>query len=196
MAGQEVAEHDEATEAPSHIVDTVRLIADMHSEHHEKASSTQRMVESTTARIGSPVAVAIMTIAILGWVGANQAAETLGFHAVDPSPFPLLATLLAIISLYLVVMILATQRRDEELDRHRERMILELALLNEQKTTKIIQLLEESRRDNPFVHNRVDAEADAMARPATAQSVIETLNKSHEMASETIPPSETKSPHA
>ncbi|MFX5660743.1 DUF1003 domain-containing protein, partial [Acinetobacter baumannii] len=83
----------------------------------------------------------------------------LGFHAVDPSPFPLLATLLAIISLYLVVMILATQRRDEELDRHRERMILELALLNEQKTTKLIQILEESRRDNPFVHNRVDAEA-------------------------------------
>jgi len=43
---------------------------------------------------------------------------------------------------------------------------LELAILSEQKTAKVIQLLEESRRDNPLIRDRVDQEAEAMAQPA------------------------------
>jgi hypothetical protein len=38
-----------------------------------------------------------------------------------------------------------------------------LATLSDQKTAKVIQLLEESRRCNPFIRDRVDREAEAMA---------------------------------
>jgi uncharacterized membrane protein len=66
----------------------------------------------------------------------------------------------------MTVLILATQRRDDMLAQRRERMMLELAILSEQKLAKIIQLLEESRRDNPLLDNRVDASAAAMETPA------------------------------
>jgi hypothetical protein len=53
-----------------------------------------------------------------------------------------------------------------------ESATIEVAILSEQKLAKVIQLLEESRRDNPLVHNRVDEEAEAMAQPADPQSVF------------------------
>jgi uncharacterized membrane protein len=59
---------------------------------------------------------------------------------------------------------------------------LELAILSEQKTAKVIQLLEESRRDNPLILNRVDQEAEAMAQPADPQSVLDTIKEIHNEA--------------
>ena len=44
---------------------------------------------------------------------------------------------------------------------------------------KVIQLLEESRRDNPLIRDRVDQEAEAMAQPADPQSVLEAIKETH-----------------
>jgi uncharacterized membrane protein len=51
--------------------------------------------------------------------------------------------------------------------------------LSEQKTAKVIQLLEESRRDNPLIRDRVDQEAEVMAQPADPQSVLEAIKETH-----------------
>jgi uncharacterized membrane protein len=61
----------------------------------------------------------------------------------------------------------------------REQLTLELAILSEQKTAKAIQLLEESRRDNPLIRDRVDHEAEAMAQPADPHSVLEAIKETH-----------------
>jgi uncharacterized membrane protein len=75
----------------------------------------------------------------------------------------------------MTVLILATQRRENELASHHERLTLELAILSEQKAAKIISLLEELRQDHP--RDRVDDEAAAMSEPADPQSVLETFKK-------------------
>ena len=54
----------------------------------------------------------------------------------------------------------------------REQMTLESALLTEQKTRKIIELLEELRRDSPGVHDRLDVEAEQMAAKADPHEVL------------------------
>jgi hypothetical protein len=36
-------------------------------------------------------------------------------------------------------------------------------------------LLEESRRDNPLLRNRIDREADAMSQPAETQFVLDAI---------------------
>ena len=82
-------------------------------------------------------------------------------------------------SLYTVVLILATQRREYQLAQLREQLTLELAILSEQETAKVIQLLEESRRDNPLIRDRVDQEAEAMAQPADPQSVLDAIKDTH-----------------
>jgi uncharacterized membrane protein len=51
--------------------------------------------------------------------------------------------------------------------------------LSEQKTAKVIELLEEFRRDNPLVRDRVDQEADAMAQPSDPQRVLDAIKEIH-----------------
>jgi hypothetical protein len=59
----------------------------------------------------------------------------------------------------------------------RARLILELALLADKKSAKIIALLEEMRRDQPGIADRVDAESDAMAVPADPTSVLAAIDE-------------------
>ena len=57
--------------------------------------------------------------------------------------------------------------------------MLELAILSEQKTAKVIHLLEESRRDNPLIRDRLDPQADAMAQLADPQLVLDAIKETH-----------------
>jgi uncharacterized membrane protein len=82
----------------------------------------------------------------------------------------------------MVILILATQQREHQLAQLREQLPLELAILSEQKTAKVIPLLEEFRRDNPLIRNRVDQKAEAMAQPADPQSVLDTIKEIHDEA--------------
>jgi uncharacterized membrane protein len=80
-------------------------------------------------------------------------------------------------ALYMTVLILGTQRRENELASHHEHLTLELAILSEQKTAKIIALLEELRQDHPDIHDRIDREAAALSEPTDPQLVLETIKK-------------------
>jgi uncharacterized membrane protein len=57
----------------------------------------------------------------------------------------------------------------------REQMTLELAILSEQKSAKIIALLEEFRRNDPNQGNDPDEVAEALAKPADAQVVLDAI---------------------
>ncbi len=169
--------NDPAPILPPNIEETIRLVSRLHAEHHQNATPLQRAVDFMTALLGRPRFIAALTLAVAGWIGFNLLAVALGYRPIDPPPFSWLEDAVSLLSLYMVVLILATQRREDQLAQHREQLILELALSSEQKTTKVIQLLEESRRDNPNIRNRVDQEADAMARPADPQSVIDAIKE-------------------
>ena len=72
-------------------------------------------------------------------------------------------------------MILMTQRHDDEMATRREQITLELAILSEQKSSKIIALLEEFRRNDPNQSNQRDKVAEALAEPADAQVVLDAI---------------------
>jgi uncharacterized membrane protein len=162
---------------PGHIEETIRSIDRLNAEHRRDATPLQRAVERLTTMLGRPGILGVLTIIVALWVGVNLLAAAFGYRAVDPPPFSELAGAVSLASLYMVVLILATQRREDQLAQHREQLILELALLSEQKTAKVIELLEEFRRDNPLIHNRVDQQADAMAQPADPQQMLDAIKE-------------------
>jgi uncharacterized membrane protein len=86
----------------------------------------------------------------------------------------------------MVVLVLSAQRREDRLTQRREQLTLELAMLSEQKAAKIIQLLEEYRRDNPQVRDRHDAQAVEMSRPSDTSSVLGAIAETHEEAEQVI----------
>ncbi len=54
---------------------------------------------------------------------------------------------------------------------------MQVNLLTEQKTTKLIRLLEELRRDLPMVKNRHDPEAAALEKPTNPEEVLAVFEK-------------------
>jgi uncharacterized membrane protein len=101
-----------------------------------------------------------------------------GAHrALDPPPFAWLAGVASLASLYLVILILTTQRGDDRLTQRRELLNLELTILSEQKITKVVALLEQLRQDSPHLRDRVDELAEAMSQPADPQSVIDAIKE-------------------
>ena len=121
--------------------------------------------------------IATLTAFVAGWVSLNWFALALGYRAPDPPPFAWLAGASSLASLYLVILILTTQKGDDRLTQRRELLNLELTILSEQKIAKVVALLEELRQDSPDLHDRVDEQAEAMAQPADPRSVIDAIRE-------------------
>ena len=160
---------------PAHIDDTVRAIARLHAEHHGEATTSQRIVETVTARAGQPRSLILLTVLMVGWTTLNLLLPAFGHRAWDEPPFAWLQGATGVAALYMTILILATQRREDQLASHREQLTLELGILSEQKAAKIIELLEELRRDLPDVRDRVDHEAVALSAPADPEAVLNAI---------------------
>jgi uncharacterized membrane protein len=167
---------------PAHIEDTIQAIAKLHADHRSEAGALQRLVERSTGWIGRPRFLAGMTVIIALWIVGNFAASWNGAIPWDAPPFGWLQGTLGLLALYVTVLILTTQRREDQLAGYREQLTLELAILGDQKSAKIISLLEEMRRDSTTLHNRVDEEAAAMSIPADPQTVLDALKESEEIS--------------
>lgn len=165
---------------PAHIEDTVQAIAKLHAEHYERATPLQRAIDRMTASIGQPASIAIITIIVVAWIAFNLGLMSAGRRPLDEPPFGWLQGVVALAALYVTVIILITQRRDDELAGHRDQLTLELSILAERKTAKLIELMEEARRDNPMMANRIDHEARALAMPADPQAVLDAIKETHQ----------------
>jgi uncharacterized membrane protein len=157
---------------PPHIEETVQSIALLHKAHHKNASRLERLVDFATAQVSRPACLVVIGAVTLTWVAANLALAQEGLTPFDPPPFAWAMDAIALLALVLAVMIVTTQRRAGRLGERREQMTLELTLLTEQKTAKIIALLEEMRRDSPQFTNRFDQEAQDMSAPADPNLVL------------------------
>ena len=160
---------------PAHIEATIQAIADFQTEHYESATASQRAADRLTDLIGRPIFIVALTILVVGWISLNLGAARFGYRSMDPPPFAGLEIFCSLASLFLVVFVLITQRREQQFAGRQALLALEMALLNEQKAAKIIALLEEFRRDSP-IRDRADASADAMAVPADPRAVLDAID--------------------
>ena len=165
---------------PAHVETTVAAIARLHAEHHKRATPFQRFTEDLTAKVGEPRFVGWLTLFVGGWIFVNLVTILTGRQTFDAPPFAWLELLASLAALYMTALVLSTQRRDDELVSHREQLTLELAILSDQKSAKIIGLLEEMRRDHPDLSDRVDHDAHVMSTPTDPQAVLDAIKASHE----------------
>ena len=167
-------------ELPSHVEQTVQTIAALHSQHQRRTTQAQRFVHATTRIVGSPTFAAAFTAVLTIWVGINLYQLFVGQIPLDAPPFPWIQTLTSVLGFYVMVLILITQRHENRLEETRAQLTLQVAMLAERKNAKIIELLEQLRRDHPSIADRVDEDATAMSQPTHAEAVIEAINSSQE----------------
>lgn len=141
--------------------------------HRLESGPLQHAVDRVTAVIGAPGCVVVLTVAIAAWIAGNLAMA----RPIDPPPFFAMQGLTSAGALVVACLILTTQRREDKLADHRSQLILELSVSNDQKIAKIIALIEESRRDNPAITNRVDDQATTMSTPSDATQVLQAIRE-------------------
>ena len=164
----------EQANLPDHIEESIHALAVLHAEHHRRVHPVQRVVDRAVGLVGRPRFVAILTACVATWIALNLVLKRHG-AAFDAPPFPILQGLAQLVALYLTVLILIRQRHENEMTDRREQLTLELALLSEQKNAKIVELIEEMRRDNPMLKDRVDSNADALSIPADPRTVLDAI---------------------
>jgi uncharacterized membrane protein len=155
--------------------------AHLRADHRQETTRLQWAVDRVTALVGWPGFVALLAAGIGLWVGANLLAWALGARPPDPPPFVWLQGAVTVSALLVAVLILTTQRQEDQLARHRSQLILEILLLNDQKISKIVELIEENRRDDPAILNRVDDQAEAMSTPSDPRTVLEAIKDVQEV---------------
>lgn len=131
---------------------------------HEEAniSGTQSAIEKISCHFGSSVYFGSFVLLVIFWITANLFARHFGWPQFDPPPFVWLQGIVGLNGVLIMIAVLIRQNRMARVAELRAHLNLQVNLLAEQKTTKVIQLLEELRRDLPDVRNRHDPEVDTM----------------------------------
>jgi uncharacterized membrane protein len=169
-------------EPVDHVEANVQRMAELHAKHAGGVTVLQRVTLATTSRLGRASTVAVIVGLLLAWVGYNVAARRFGLAAFDPAPFSLLSVAASVVALFTTLLILVTQRREEELARHRAQLTLHLVALSEQKIAKVIDLLEEQRRENPMLPTRDDRQAEDMSQASDPDHVLNRIIETHNKA--------------
>ena len=155
----------------------IESIVAFYDREEQKISRAQRRLEHISGFVERPMYLGSILLFVAIWMLANVAARRFGLLEFDPPPFNFLQGILSLGALLTATVVLIKQSRLAKLEEQRAHLDLQVNLLTEQKTTKIIELLEELRRDLPMVKDRHDPEAAAMQQPTNPREVLAALDE-------------------
>ena len=180
-----------ATDAPGKAADpsldqisqNIETILEFYSRDEQKLTSSQRVLETISGSVGRPLYLGAIVLLVALWVLGNGIAHRMGFAEFDPPPYFWLQGLVSLGALLTTTVLLIKQNRLAKLEGMRANLELQVNLLTEQKTTKLINLIEELRRDLPMVKDRHDAEAAVLQQATDAGQVLAELDERSEAVS-------------
>ena len=165
---------------PESVNKNLGTIAEYYARHEEKVTRAQALVEKMSVFLGSPGYVAGSMVLILVWIAWNLGAFELHIKPFDPPPFSYLQGLVTLNAFIISATVLIRQNRMSLLAEHNAHLDLQISLLSEEKTSKIIAMLEEIRRDSPTLPDKVDPEADELSQSADTSTVLEAIERDQE----------------
>ncbi|WP_434782226.1 DUF1003 domain-containing protein [Ferrovum myxofaciens] len=159
------------------ISQNIEAILKFYTREDQKISHSQRVLERISLFIGQPVFVGAILLFVALWTISNIVLHQLGLTAFDPPPFFWLQGIVGLGALLIMTVVLTKQNRLAKLEEQRAHLDLKVTLLTEQKAAKLIDLLEELRRDLPNVKNRHDPEAVALQQSMSPDLVLAALDE-------------------
>ena len=164
------------------ISQNIETILEFYARDEQKLSRSQRALETISGSVGRPLYLGSIVLLVALWMLGNVIAHRMGYAELDPAPFLWLQGLVGLGALLTTTVLLIKQNRLASLEERRAHLELQVNLLTEQKTTKLINLMEELRRDLPNVRNRHDPEAVALQQPTDAEQVLAELDERRDAA--------------
>jgi uncharacterized membrane protein len=164
------------------ISQNIEALEAYYAREDQRVGAAQRVLERFSVAIGRPWFLAAILLLVLSWIGYNALGPRFGLTRFDPPPFSGLQGIVSLGALLITTVVLIGQNRLAQLERQREQLQLQLNILTEQKTTKLVHLLEELRRDLPMVRDRHDADAATLQQPTDAAGILTALEKTQKQS--------------
>ena len=158
----------------------IETVLDFYTREERKMSRSQRILERISHLVGQPVFLGFILVFVALWIVANVGLRALGMVQIDPAPFFWLQGIVGLGALLTATVVLSRQSRLAKLEEQRAHLDLKVTLLTEQKAAKLIDLLEELRRDLPNVGNRHDPEAVTLQQSKNPDLVLAALDERSE----------------
>ena len=126
---------------PASVEQNIESVAGMEKELSKQRSLVNRIGERITAFAGSLTFVLVHILWFIGWVLTNRVVEAAGYGAFDPYPYIFLNLALSIEAVLLSTFVLMTQNRQSRQAEHWGQLDLQVNLLAERETTKMLEML-------------------------------------------------------
>jgi len=167
----------ESEAVPPAVSQNIEIIGDYYKRADRSIGRLQRSLERLGDGIGRPLFFVAMVMFVALWVLVNELGPHIGIAVFDPPPFAALQTIVSVVALGITTIVLIGQNREAKLEQRRAQMELQVNILTEQKTTTLIRLLEELRRDLPMVRDRHDPDAATLQQRTDPTSILSALEK-------------------
>lgn len=177
---------EQETSAPDPIRATIATIAELHERSEREVDPHQRGIERITVFLGRPAFLYTCMAFVLLWIVINLSLKTSGHAPFDVPPFYWLQGMVSVLALFTTTTVLIKQRRQDRVAERREQLDLQISMLIEQETTKIIALLEELRHDLPIVPDRRDLEAERLASATDTAEIVSEIDRVLDEMEETL----------
>jgi uncharacterized membrane protein len=164
-------------ERPAQLNQNIDSVLEVQKRESEQRSPPHRFIDRISRIIGRPMYLFALFAIAASWIAANLLAPRWGLPAFDPLPFPLLDGLLSLAALVSTTVILIAQNRQTRIEQQHAHIALQVNLMTEQKVTKMIELMEELRRDLPMVKDRYDPQAASFAKETDALQVLTAIEE-------------------
>ncbi len=161
----------------THVDEAIEAVAELERAAHAAISRHQHWIERVTARIGRPQTFYLVVAFVLLWLLTNVVLLRTRGATFDPPPFPYLQGIVSLSGLLVAILILTTANRVALIDTQRDKLDLQINLLNERRTAKVIRMLDELRRDSPQVPTHDDPEVQQLSEPTDTQAVTRAIEE-------------------
>ena len=160
---------------PGFITEHIELIIGSEQKANRRRSRNEAIYEFVGNSIGTLKFVVLQLIGAILWVLIN-AGLIPPMRPFDPYPFPILNHIVALEAVLMTAFVLMKQNRMSKLADRRAHLNLQINLLTERETTKIIGMLLEIGKRFDIEHEVFDEESRQLSRLLAIETLIETLH--------------------
>jgi uncharacterized membrane protein len=165
----------------------IAAVQEFYMREERNLSRSQRILELISGFVGQPRFLGIILALVTVWILSNVALRAFGMTEFDPAPFNWLQGIVGLSALLTTIVVLTKQNRVAKLAEQRAHLDLKVTLLTEQKAAKLIDLLEELRRDLPNVKDRHDPDAAVLQQAMNPDLVRAALDEHKQSRDGTMP---------
>ena len=160
---------------PSFVSENIDAIIGAEQAANRRQSRSEVIYEFVGGSIGTLNFVVFQLIGVILWVAINTGLMPL-VHPFDHFPFPILNQVVALEAVLMTAFVLMKQNRMSKLADRRAHLNLQINLLIERESTKIIGMLLEIGKRLDIQHKMLDEESSQLSRLLAIETLIETLH--------------------